>query len=134
MFKYQRRVHVYETDLMAIVHHSNYLRFCEEARVEWCTQNNLIDSSDKAVFGLAVTETRVKHLSPARYSDLLTVSAQVRIEGVRLFFQYKITTAEKVVCVAETVHCSLDLNFKVKRLNADIIQAVEKEIWTETWL
>jgi acyl-CoA thioester hydrolase len=134
VFKYQRRVHVYETDLMAIVHHSNYLRFCEEARVDWCTQKKLIDTSDKAVFGLAVTETRVKHVSPAKYADLLTISVQVRIEGVRLFFQYKITTLERLVCVAETVHCSLDLNFKVKRLNADIIQAVEKEIWTETWL
>ncbi|MEQ1723008.1 MAG: thioesterase family protein [Pseudobdellovibrio sp.] len=134
MFKYQRRVHVYETDLMGIVHHSNYLRLCEEARVEWCTQNALIDASDKAVFGLAVTETRVKHVSPARYADLLTVSTQVRTEGVRMFFQYKITSAERVVCLAETVHCSLDLNFKVKRLNADIIKSVEKEIWTETWL
>lgn len=134
MFEYQRRVHVYETDLMGIVHHSNYLRFCEEARVEWCNKNSLIDSDDKAVFSLTVTETKVKHVKPARYADLLTIQTRTRTEGVRLFFQYRILVDGKIVCLAETVHCNLDLNFKVKRLNPEIIKLVEKEIWTETWL
>lgn len=30
-----RRVNYYETDQMAIVHHSNYIRWFEEARIIW---------------------------------------------------------------------------------------------------
>ena len=32
---YAHRVGFHETDAMGIVHHSNYLKFCEDARVVW---------------------------------------------------------------------------------------------------
>ena len=35
MFKYERTINYYETDKMGIVHHSNYIRFLEEARCRW---------------------------------------------------------------------------------------------------
>ena len=31
-FKYERKINYYETDKMGVVHHSNYIRFLEEAR------------------------------------------------------------------------------------------------------
>ena len=31
-FTYERRINYYETDRMGVVHHSNYIRFLEEAR------------------------------------------------------------------------------------------------------
>lgn len=130
----KRNIHVYETDLMGIVHHSNYLRLCEEARVEWCRKIGGLGLDDKEVFGLTVVETRVRHHKPARYADVVEIEIQSKIEGVRIFFQYKIRVARQVVCTAETVHCNIDINFKVKRLNPELIKKVEKEVWTETWL
>ena len=134
VLKFERNVHVYETDLMGIVHHSNYLRFCEEVRVEWCRKSGLLGNDREAVFGLTVLETKVKHIRPLRYGDVMSIEPQVKVEGVRLFFQYRISVQDRIVCLAETVHCNLDLNFKVKRLNPEIIKTVEKEVWTETWL
>ena len=32
---YKRKVNYYETDAMQIVHHSNYIRFLEEARISF---------------------------------------------------------------------------------------------------
>ena len=32
---YTHRVQYYETDQMGIVHHSNYIRWFEEARIDW---------------------------------------------------------------------------------------------------
>ena len=32
-FSYQHRIQYYETDGMRIVHHSNYIRWMEEARI-----------------------------------------------------------------------------------------------------
>ena len=34
-FKFERKVNYYETDRMGIVHHSNYIRYLEEARCAW---------------------------------------------------------------------------------------------------
>lgn len=34
MHIYKRKVHYYETDRMQVVHHSNYIRWMEEARIE----------------------------------------------------------------------------------------------------
>ncbi|MGZ3727185.1 MAG: acyl-CoA thioesterase [Pseudobdellovibrio sp.] len=138
MSTYQRHVHVYETDLMGIVHHSNYLRFCEEARVDWCKKRGLnLNETEKhnaAVFSLTVYETRVKHVKPAKYSDKIEIVMQSKIEGIRLIFQYQIKVKDQIVCLAETVHCNLDQNLKVKRLTNELINLVETEKWTETWL
>lgn len=35
MSEYLRKINYYETDKMGIVHHSNYIRFMEEARVDF---------------------------------------------------------------------------------------------------
>ena len=35
---YLHRAKYYETDQMAIVHHSNYIRWFEDARIEWMEQ------------------------------------------------------------------------------------------------
>ena len=35
---YRRRAQYYETDQMAIVHHTNYIRWFEEARIDWMRQ------------------------------------------------------------------------------------------------
>ncbi len=123
---------------MGIVHHSNYLRFYEEARVEWCRSHGLLapnqSDRDKSVFGLTVYETRVKHIKPARYGDDLQIAVQVKIEGVRIIFQYKMTLEDSVLSVAETVHCNIDADFKVRRVEKPMAEAVEKSVWTETWL
>lgn len=35
MTEYIHKVQYYETDKMSIVHHSNYIRWFEEARIDW---------------------------------------------------------------------------------------------------
>ncbi len=119
---------------MGIVHHSNYLRLCEEARVAWCLENGFIDSSDHAVFSLTVLETRVQHLKPARYGDEVVISLQVRSKGIRLIFQYLIHSEDSILTKVETIHCNLGTDMKVKRLDQNIVKLLERQTWTETWL
>ena len=47
-FLYKRTVHFYETDMMGIVHHGNYLRYYEEARVAWADARGLISRPEDA--------------------------------------------------------------------------------------
>ncbi len=40
-FTFERRINYYETDRMGVVHHSNYIRFLEEARCQMLDANGM---------------------------------------------------------------------------------------------
>lgn len=134
MFNFIRTIHVYETDLIGIVHHSNYLRFCEEARVQWFHQNGYESLTTEEIFGLVVYETRVRHKSPIRYGEKIKIDLQMKIQGAKLMIQYMIRDSKNICAKVETIHCRTDRNFKVLRLDEKLIKLVEKEKWIETWL
>lgn len=140
MFIHRHKVQFYETDLMGIVHHSNYLRFYEEARVAWAHSKGLLDyQKPGSASHFAVYETQVKHVKPTFFGDDLEIEVQARTEGNRLVFQYRLHGRDGEVCsVAKTVHVPLGLDLKLLRLPADMKAIVnnelEKEPWTETWL
>jgi acyl-CoA thioester hydrolase len=142
-----RRVHVYETDVMGIVHHSNYVRYCEEARVLFCDRFDLLDlkktssgseKKDISVHGLTVIAVHVEYKRPLRFHDEFFVEIQGKQDGIKLILQYrifKIENDQKVVCcLAQTDHCSLDENLKVKRPTPDYLKKTKELAWTETWL
>ena len=140
VFTFTRTIHVYETDLMAIVHHSNYLRYCEEARVAWCKtfvahENSDITFVHQNIFDLTVVETRVRHKAPLKYNDTVRIEMQAQIDGILLRFQYKVLNDTNICAIAESTHCSVNEKLKPKRLASKYIDAVKKDTpWTETWL
>lgn len=145
LFVFERDVHFYETDLMKIVHHANYLRFAEEARVAWAFQRGVLSrDAPEAAAGLAVLGTSVRHLSPARFGDRLRIELQVRRTGIRIVFEYKIWIQGADRCVAEvrTEHVALrtevaaDGSFRSvpEKPSSQLRSVLEKETWTETWL
>lgn len=135
MYSQTHRVQFYETDQMGVVHHSNYLRFCEEARVGWAHSCGLIDYQMPGSANLfAVYETRVRHLKPALFGDEVLVELQARGQGVRIQLQYRLTAGGQVLALAETVHVPLDHQLKLIRPPLALKKILEKESWTETWL
>lgn len=136
MFIHRHKVQFYETDLMGIVHHSNYLRFFEGARVEWAHMRGILDYQKPASAShLAVFESQVKHIKPTFFGDELEVAVQGRTEGNRIIFEYRLFGRNKELCaVGKTVHVPLGLDLKLIRIPADMKAALEKEQWTETWL
>lgn len=92
MFAYKRRVTFYETDGMQVVHHANYLRFMEEARVEYFRAGGL-ELNDLMEEGIVfpIVEVSVKYHKPARYDDVLVVKAYLRrLDRARFDFDYEI--------------------------------------------
>jgi acyl-CoA thioester hydrolase len=139
-FVYSHRVQFYETDLMAIVHHSNYVRMCEEARVAWAHHHGLMDYQKKeAAAHFAVIEVQVKYLKPCFFGDQVEIQVQGKMSGVRIFFQYKLIAVNRgreLVALAKTSHAPLDENLKVMRPLDEMktVFAKEGQKWTETWL
>ncbi len=135
MFIYRHRVQFYETDLMGIVHHSNYLRFYEEARVSWAHSKNLLDyQKPESAFHFAVYGTQVRHLKPAIFGDELEIEVQAKQQGARILFQYRMRARGETLSVAITEHVSLNKELKLMRLPKNYTDILEKETWTETWL
>jgi acyl-CoA thioester hydrolase len=132
MFKYRHKVQFYETDLMGIVHHSNYLRIFEEARVAWAHDRGLIDyQKPESASHLAVIETKVSHLSPAKFGDDLLIELQVKKEKARIRFFYRMSFEKRILSECETWHAALDQNLKVMRPPKLLAEILEKESWIE---
>ncbi len=87
------RVRYYETDMMGVVHHSNYIRFYEMARTEMMRG---ISGTYKALedegIMMPVIEVSSKYHAPAYYDDVLSIKTTLtKIPTVRMIFEYEIT-------------------------------------------
>jgi acyl-CoA thioester hydrolase len=85
------RVRFCETDLMGIVHHSNYLAYFEAGRVEWLRRRG-VTYADWAARGihLPVVEASVRYRAPARFDDVIAIETRlVEIRAASLRFEYR---------------------------------------------
>lgn len=78
-FYWPIRVYYEDTDNGGVVYYANYLKFMERARTEWLRslgleQDRLI-SEQGVIF--AVRSAQLDYLKPARFNQLLSVSAEV---------------------------------------------------------
>jgi acyl-CoA thioester hydrolase len=135
MFTYQHQVQFYETDLMGIVHHSNYLRIYEESRVAWAHAQGILEyQKPEQASHLAVYETQVRHIKPAKFGDIVEVHVQAMLKGIKIIFEYKMFRGEDLLSECRTVHVPLDLNLKLIKPPAKLKTTLEKNTWIETWL
>jgi len=68
-----------ETDQMGIVHHANYLVWCEQARTDHMRQLGVsYRAMEESGLRLPVVEASVRYRQPTRYDDLVQVSCWVR--------------------------------------------------------
>jgi len=71
------KVRYYETDQMGIVHHSNYLKFFEFARIEWLEKLNIpYHELEKNNIILPVVNCGLKFLKPFVFGDSYKVKVQ----------------------------------------------------------
>jgi len=85
------RVRFCETDLMGIVHHSNYLAYFEAGRVEWLRRRG-VTYADWASRGihLPVVEASVRYRAPARFDDVIAIETHlVELRAASVRFEYR---------------------------------------------
>ncbi|MCH3958236.1 MAG: acyl-CoA thioesterase [Selenomonas sp.] len=88
----EHHVNFYDTDAMAVVHHSNYIRWFEIGRVEYLrsigiTLNQLMDDG----FVFPITEVRAKYVSPGRFDDVVLIeTTATALTKVKMAFDYRI--------------------------------------------
>lgn len=136
-FSYFRRVAFSETDAMGVVHHSNYVRYFEEARVEWLRDRGLL--SLHAPYGpwvFAVVDLKARYRKPARFDDELDVRTQARLAGARILFQYAIWCKRVSEVIAEgwTTLVPVTAALCPGRLPREVRETFAREPWDETWI
>lgn len=109
---YIRKVHYHETDKMGITHHSNYIKWMEEARIDFLDQIGYSYARlerDGIVSPVIGVECQYKH--PTTFDDVVRIRVGVaEFRGVRLVIRYTMTdeaTGEQVL-LGRTMHCFTD--------------------------
>lgn len=92
------RVAFYETDAMGIVHHSNYVRFFENARVVWLDEHDepYVRYAERDLH-FAVTKVEVEYLRSARFDDRLSITTWMDwARGASLRMAYRIDRIDRI--------------------------------------
>ena len=129
MYEYTRPVFYYETDKMGVVHHSNYLRWLEEARTSYFNDKNLAYVETEAYGVLSpITKANLQFKYPARFGDDFTVKLKlIKYTGVRFEVEYIIVNQNGDVLVeGVTSHAFIDKDFKPVSLARAIPERHEK--------
>ncbi len=131
-YKYERKINYYETDRMGVVHHSNYIRFLEEARCSWLESIGLpfatLEENGITIPVLAVNCEYKHHVT---FNDVIIVEMVVKeYTGVRMTVQYKIINknTSDIVLVGETKHCFTNKNLRpinLKKFNKEFSNKFE---------
>ncbi len=88
----EHHVNFYDTDAMAVVHHSNYIRWFEIGRVEYLraigiTLNELMEDG----FVFPITEVRAKYVSPGKFDDVVQIETMATaLTKAKMAFDYRI--------------------------------------------
>lgn len=118
-FVFERSINYYETDKMGVVHHSNYIRYLEEARCFWMDNIgmpfSLYESNNITIPVLKIT---CSYKQPVTFDDTLLIKVFVKdYTSTRLIVSYDVTNKSngKTVIIAETHHCFT--NDKLRPIN-----------------
>ena len=79
MNAYRHTVQYYETDRMGIVHHSNYIRWMEEARTDFMDQLGFpYARAVEAGIDFALTDISCKYRAMTRFGEELAITVSIR--------------------------------------------------------
>ncbi len=124
--EYKHIVQYYETDKMGITHHSNYVRWMEEARVNFldsvgCAYNKM---EEEGIIS-PVVGVNLSYKNPTTFSDTVTINVSIlEYTGIKVRFKYEMVKEDKkIACEAESLHCFVNASgrpINIKRTNPEL--------------
>lgn len=116
---YTRKAYYYETDKMGIVHHANYIRWFEEARVDLLAQAGLpFETVEARGIMSPVLSVECEYKLPFRFNESFYIKAFIEDFGAARFsVRYEVTGDDGNVHVTgRSVHCFVDTDMRPVRL------------------
>ena len=116
MIPYEHKAQYYETDQMGIVHHSNYIRWFESARMDLMKQLGIsYKRMEEAGIISPVLGVSCEYKSMVHFDDEVLIEAKVSsYNGIKLSLNYTVTDklSGELKTVGSSSHCFLNTQGK----------------------
>lgn len=110
--KYKHKVQYYETDQMGIVHHSNYIRWFEEARTDFMEQMGIgYEQMEEQGIISPVLSVEADYLRMVHFGETVTIETYIKeYNGIKLTVGYEIFSdrTDMVHCRGTSKHCFIN--------------------------
>ena len=122
MHLYQKSPQYYETDQMGVIHHSNHVRWFEEARLSYMDTlgiGDIVRSTDSGII-CPILSVDAKYQKMIRLQDKIQIKTYlIQYTGFRFAFYYEICNQDtgEICCSGTTGLCFLTPENKPVRLN-----------------
>ena len=117
MRPYEHKAQYYETDQMKVVHHSNYIRWFEEARTSFMEQAGApYGKMEQDGIIVPVRSVSCDYISMTRFEDTVEVYTYIdSFNGIRMKCRYEIRDkkTKEIRVTGETSHCFLNEDYQL---------------------
>ena len=123
MTPYVHKVQYYETDMMGVVHHANYIRWMEEARIDFMDQIGFPYKRMEAEGVISpVKSVFCEYLHPCTFGDEITLYVTVEsFNGVVLTILYDMQNPKgETICKARSEHVFTNREGRLVRMKRDM--------------
>lgn len=136
MKPYIHQVHYYETDKMGITHHSNYVRYMEEARVDYLNKiGSPFDKIEERGIASPVITLECSYRKTTTFPDDIYIYVRPeKLTAFKLTFSYDMKVKGETVFKGKSSHCFLDTDGKPVALEQsypELYNALKDEMKTE---
>lgn len=138
MQTYTHKVQYYETDAMAVAHHSNFIRWFEEARVDFMAQLDYpYDRMEREGLWSPVISVRCDYKSSVRFGETVSVTLTVaELSHAKLTVGYEIRDEKtgELRATGQTRHCFVGADGRpvsLKKNNPDFYAQLHAQMAAE---
>ena len=115
---------------MGIVHHANYLRFFERARVQWLDEHDQPYRNYMADgMHFATTRVEIDYRGSTRFDDELTVTTWLEwVRGASLRMAYRVEHEGELKVTGATEHAAVNDEGRVRRIPRPRREALQEAV------
>ncbi|KMT21807.1 acyl-CoA thioesterase [Clostridium cylindrosporum] len=120
---YLHKVQYYETDQMGVVHHSNYIRWFEESRIDYIEQIGLDYATlEQDGYISPIVSINCSYKTMVRFGDSVYITTKLKSFGSAKFsLTYKVidSVTKEVRATGESTHCFINRDGKIISLKRE---------------
>ena len=131
MEHYYHNVQYYETDKMGVTHHSNYIRWMEEARIDFFKKLGFdyLDFEKQGVFSPVIGLNNIKYKKPSTVGDTIEIEVTIKsYNRLILGIHYVMKKDGVSIFEGDSEHCFIKEDGKLVRLGDDMFSSLHEKL------
>ena len=128
---YQHNVQYYETDKMGITHHSNYIRWMEEARLDFFKNLGFdyLEFEKQGVISPVIGLNNIKYRKPSTVGDVVSIEVSVKAyNSIVLTVHYVMKKEDVAIFEGDSDHCFLSKEGKMLPLSDKVFPELHNKL------